>query len=67
MLLQEAADSLSHPLVTLVDELLPEVAVDLLGRDLLAEGQGDVVEVGHLERIETKRVPSVQEGSHCFD
>ena len=51
---EQGAHPLPHPLVTLVDELLSEVAVDLLGSDLLAGGQGDVVEVGHLERIDKK-------------
>lgn len=49
MFLHEGLDPLSHPLVALVDQLLPEVAVDLLRRDLLVRGQSDVVEVGDLQ------------------
>lgn len=48
MLLKQSLDPLAHSLITFVDELLAEVAVNLLRRDLFTGRQSDVVEVGHL-------------------
>lgn len=50
--LQEGGDTASHPLVALVDELLAEVAVDLLGRQPVVGRQRAVDEVGQLEARE---------------
>lgn len=46
VLLQKSHDPLPHPLIPLVDELLAEVAVDLLGGDLLVRRKGGVDKVG---------------------
>lgn len=55
MLLQQSFDPLAHPLITLVNELLTEIAVNLLSRYLFTRRQSDVVEVGHLnENKQTK-------------
>ena len=48
VLLHQSPHPAAHPLIPLVDELLAEVAVDLLGRHLLTGRQCHVVEVGHL-------------------
>lgn len=50
VLLQKGLNSLPHPLVALVDQLLSEVAVDLLRRDLLIRWQSDIIKVGDLEK-----------------
>lgn len=46
--LKQCFDSLPHPLVPLVDELLPEVAVYFLGSHLLTRRQCHIIEVRHL-------------------
>lgn len=56
MLLQQSFDPLAHPLIALVNELLSEVAVNLLSRDLFTRRQSDVVEVGHLNGKKWKKV-----------
>jgi len=48
ILLQERHDPLPHALIPLVDELLAEVAVNLLGCDLLVRREGGVDKVGQL-------------------
>lgn len=47
--LQQGGDTASHPLIALVDELLAEVAVDLLGRQPVVGRQRAVDEVRQLE------------------
>lgn len=47
---QQRHDPLSHALVPLVDELLAEVAVNLLGCHLLMRWEGGVEKVGQLQR-----------------
>lgn len=49
VLLQKSFYSLPHPLVALVDQLLSEVAVDLLCCDLLIWWQSDIIKVGDLK------------------
>lgn len=56
--LQQRSDASAHALVTLVDQLLSEVAVDLLRRHLLARRQRHVVEVRHLDANRTDIGPS---------
>ena len=48
VLLQKRHDPLPHALIPLVDELLAEVAVNLLGRHLLVRWEGGVDKVGQL-------------------
>lgn len=48
ILLKKCHDPLPHPLVPLVDELLAEVAVDLLGCHLLMRRERGVDKVGQL-------------------
>lgn len=48
VLLQKSHDPLSHALIPLIDELLAEVAVDLLGCHLLVRWEGGVDKVGQL-------------------
>lgn len=50
VLLQKCHDPLPHPLVPLVDELVAEVAVNLLGSHLLVRREGGVDEAGQLQR-----------------
>lgn len=47
--LQQDGDAASHPLIAFVDELLAEVAVDLLGRQPVMGRQRAVDEVRQLE------------------
>lgn len=47
--LQQGPDSLAHPLISLVDEFLSEVAVYLLGCHLLTGWQGHIVEIRDLQ------------------
>lgn len=48
VLLQKGPHSLPHPLVALVNQLLSEVAVNLLRGDLLFRWQSDIIKVGDL-------------------
>ncbi len=49
VLRQQRSDAPAHARVTLVDQLLSEVALDLLRRHLLARRQRRVLEVRHLD------------------
>lgn len=49
LFLEQRSDASPHPLVALVDQLLSEVAVDLLRRHLLAGQQRHVLEVRDLD------------------
>lgn len=53
--LQQGGHAASHSFVALVDELLPEVAVDLLGRQTVVGRQGAVDEVRQLRGRERER------------
>ncbi len=55
--LQQNGHTASHSLIAFVDQLLAEVAVDLLGRHAVMSWQGPVDEVRQLrEREEEKKI-----------
>lgn len=62
---QKRHDPLPHPLIPLVDELVAEVAVDLLGRHLLVRREGGVDEAGQLQRQDRAALsaPGAQPGA----